>query len=469
MTRHVRWVALVGVLAGCAYYNGLYNANQLAKEARKAESKGRTGEAKSYWAQAAVKAETVTARYPKSKYRDDALLLQGVALAHTDLCIQAIAPLTLAVDSSPDPVLRQKAQLQLGECYLETHSPDSARQALTPLVASKNATIRSEALLARGRAGLALRNPTAALEDLNRTALPEAAFPRARALLQLHRVDSAAAVLRARIHGPFDEAAWASILDSLAAADPDAASEIAATLARRSNLSSGERARLRLDDGKRRVARGELVKAATDFEAATDLAPDSLEGHDARAYLAVVHLRHATAADSVAALQKELSEAKLQISADIGAVVDPALTALARIRHAMADSSPDAALTLFRTTEVVRDSLHAAKLAESLFLWIARERPASLLAPKALLAAAELRPAIAESVSTVLNAKYPASVYTLALHGEAAARYQAVEDSLARALRGEKAMSPGARDVAPRRAREDHPMRAAARDTALNR
>ncbi|HKI95925.1 MAG TPA: hypothetical protein VJ992_11615 [Gemmatimonadales bacterium] len=469
MTRTLRWIALVGALAGCAYYNGLYNANQLAKEARKAESKGRTGEAKSYWAQAAVKAETVTARYPTSKYRDDALLLQGVALAHTDLCLQAIAPLTLAVDSSPDPVLRQKAQLQLGECYLETNSPDSARQALTPLVASKNATIRSEALLARGRAGLALGNPTAALEDLNRTKLPAAAFPRALALLHLRLVDSAAAVLRARVAGPFDEAAWASLLDSLAAANPDAASAIAATLAQRSNLSSGERARLRLDDGKRRVARGELAKAATDFEAATNLAPDSLEGHDAKAYLAIVHLRRATAADSVDALQKELTEAKNQISADIGAVVDPALSALGRIRRAMADSSPDATLRLFRTTEVMRDSLHAPKLAGNLFLWLARERPTSLLAPKALLAAAALRPAIAESVATVLNAKYPASVYTLALHGEGAARYAAVEDSLAHALRGGKTLPSDAREVSPRRAREEHPTRAILHDTTLNR
>lgn len=467
MTRRLRWLALVLALTGCAYFNGLYNANQLASEARKAESKGRTGEAKSYWAQAAVKAETVTSRYPKSKYRDDALLLEGIALAHTDLCIQAIAPLTLAVDSSPDPVLREKAALQLGQCYLETHSPDSARQALTPLVASKNATIRSEALLARGRAALALDNPSAALEDLNRSTAPDAAFPRARALLQLRLIDSAAAVLRARIKGRFDEAAWMSILDSLGAANPDAASEIAATLARRSNLSSGERARLRLEDGKRRVARNELGQAATDFEAARDLAPDSLEGHDAKAYLAVVHLRTATSADSVEVLQKELAGAKDQISADIGAVMDPALNALGRIRRAMADSSPDATLDLFRTTEIVRDSLHATKLAGNLFLWLARERPASLLAPKALLAAAELRPAIAESVSTVLNTQYPASVYTLALHGEAAARYEAVEDSLAHALRGEKAVAPGMRrDAPPRRAREDHPMRAATRDTA---
>ena len=69
----------LGLLAGCAYYNGLYNANRLVKAAEKAEREGRVGEARSFWAQAAVKAESVVARYPESKYRDDALLLRGRA------------------------------------------------------------------------------------------------------------------------------------------------------------------------------------------------------------------------------------------------------------------------------------------------------------------------------------------------------------------------------------------------------
>ena len=37
---------LVLGLAGCAYYNGLYNARRLDDEAHKAEREGRTGEAR---------------------------------------------------------------------------------------------------------------------------------------------------------------------------------------------------------------------------------------------------------------------------------------------------------------------------------------------------------------------------------------------------------------------------------------
>ena len=57
------------LLGACAYYNGLYNANRLASDARRAEREGRAGEARSLWAQAAVKAESVATRYPDSKYR----------------------------------------------------------------------------------------------------------------------------------------------------------------------------------------------------------------------------------------------------------------------------------------------------------------------------------------------------------------------------------------------------------------
>ena len=69
------WMLLTTAMVGCAYYNGLFNANRLAADAERAERDGRSGEARSLWAQAAVKAESVATRYPGSGHRDDALLL----------------------------------------------------------------------------------------------------------------------------------------------------------------------------------------------------------------------------------------------------------------------------------------------------------------------------------------------------------------------------------------------------------
>lgn len=75
-----RAVPLLLLLTGCVYYNGMYNANRFASRARKAELNGRTFEAQEFWAQAEVRADTVVARHPDSKWTDDAQLIRGEAM-----------------------------------------------------------------------------------------------------------------------------------------------------------------------------------------------------------------------------------------------------------------------------------------------------------------------------------------------------------------------------------------------------
>src|SRR3989442_13360208 len=82
----------VGGVAACAYYNGMWNAEHLASQARKLERQDRVAEAQTYWAQAAVKAESVVARHPTSRWADAALVLEGEALARGGACAQAAAP-----------------------------------------------------------------------------------------------------------------------------------------------------------------------------------------------------------------------------------------------------------------------------------------------------------------------------------------------------------------------------------------
>jgi len=66
-----------GGMAGCAYYNAMWSAEQHAKGARKAEAQGQESEARSEWAQAAAKAEAVVIKHPKSRWVDDAWVLQA--------------------------------------------------------------------------------------------------------------------------------------------------------------------------------------------------------------------------------------------------------------------------------------------------------------------------------------------------------------------------------------------------------
>ena len=84
--------------------------------------------------------------------------------------------------------------------------------------------------------------------------------------------------------------------------------------------------------------------------------------------------------------------------------------------------------------EVARDSLQAPRLAGRLLLEAVANDTASLFAPKALIAAMPLLPEQHDSIAALLDARYAASPYSRALHGEVSVAYTAAEDSLAREL-----------------------------------
>ena len=75
--------------AGCAYYNGLYNTKALAARAERAERDGRTFDAQSLWGQVAVKADTVLARHPRSKWVPTARYSKAKGLAGAGECAAA--------------------------------------------------------------------------------------------------------------------------------------------------------------------------------------------------------------------------------------------------------------------------------------------------------------------------------------------------------------------------------------------
>ena len=89
-------IALGG--AGCAYFNGMYNANRFARQAAQSERAGRMDEARDRWRSAATHAESLTARHPTSRWVIDALLVRGRALEH------------LGDDAAAVPVLMDAAE-----------------------------------------------------------------------------------------------------------------------------------------------------------------------------------------------------------------------------------------------------------------------------------------------------------------------------------------------------------------------
>jgi tetratricopeptide (TPR) repeat protein len=420
-------LALATCGAGCAYYNGLYNANRLADEARRAEREGRVGEARSLWSRAAVKAESVAARFPNSKWRDDALLLQGTALHNINACTQAVRPLMVAADSSPDSQIRQRARITIGRCRLAMLEPDSVAPAVNPVVAEGDSAARQEALLLRGRAALLQGEYDSALADLAQSAHAEAVFPRAMALVGLGRAAEAGELLLPWTEAPYAEDQWLSTLDSVGQADPVPASLLVDRLMERTGLGTGQRARLALGDGERWLSRNDEERAARRFELAATFAVDSVEGRTGRAHLGVIRMRHLRDPGAVAPLLDTLRMVMERGGMPVR-VAGPYVNVLERAAVAL---EPDTSVSwLFVAAEDVRDSLGVPALAAEMFLEVARRDPASVLAPKALLAAAALQPESVDSLVRLVRQRYPNSVYTLALSGEGGEAYSAVEDSL---------------------------------------
>lgn len=432
----MRWRALAAAVAtavaGCAYYNGLYNANHLAGDARRAEREGRTGEARSLWSRVAVKAESVVSRYPRSKYRDDALLLQGVALRRIDAYTQAVDPLKLAIDSARDPHIRRQARLTLGECRVLMAEPDSAVLVLTPLLTDPgDSTTASAARWWLGRAELALGHADQAAEYFSHSREPDAPFDRVLALVRLGKAEEATAILRAQLPAPYADSVWLPALDSLGTVNAVAASRLVDSLSGRRDLTRGQRARLLLQDGERWVDSAS-DHAANRMDAVIAAAPDSMEARVARAHLGVAALRRTAQLDSVPILIKALEDAIHEggpPATVAGRIVDWLQPFSPRVVDRQGDD-----MDLFMLAEVARDSVRARPLAARLFTLLPERFPASAFAPKAMLAAAVLDSSSKDSLVQAVRQRYPASPYVLALSGQAGPAYAALEDSLRQVL-----------------------------------
>ena len=425
-------------LSACAYYNGLYNANRLANEARKATREGRTGEARSLWAQAAQKAGRVADRFAHSKYHDDALLLEGRAFKESGSCSQGLAALQAVADSSPDRSMRMEAGLLLGQCRMALREPDSAIVALNPVADGPASRFRDEALLWRGRAAMSVGNYGLAWRDLSRTRAEGVAFDRAKVLSALGRPAEARAQLDSLTDViEYDETNWLSVLDSIGTRSSSDGAELVERLVQRSDLTEGQRARLLLEDGVRWYRSGSLDSAAGRFEMVKAQLPDSLEGRMAETYLAVIAVREAERIDRIDGLNARIKAAiadggpPTQVAAVFVRVLDqvpPVLTG---------EDKSD--LRLFMVAEKMRDSVQAPALAAKLFRKVQEDYPQSMLAPKALLAAGQVDPAFHDSVTQMLETMYPFSPYTLLAWGIETPSYTAVEDSIHTLLKSEEA------------------------------
>lgn len=453
-----RAIALLALLAlgGCAYYNGMYNAKQLAGRARKAEREGRTFDATSLWGQVGVRAESVLVQHPDSKYADEARLLQATSMARLRNCAGAVQLLETVALTSTNATFREEATVLLGGCRTQLGDPNGAMEAYSRLTTSKDPERRRLAFFAHGQAQRMRGNYAAALEELSGTTYPGAAGERAAALAGLGRSDEAVALVDTLVRRRDTLVPWPAILDGIAAHDREVATRLTDRLVVDSALPLPLRARLLLEDGAR-WRPVDLARSNARLAQLEKLSGGNVQAAEARLAAFRLTVREVETITALADWTSQLEE----IGESNGPIAPLALRLAAAARQliAAADSvapgSPTGDLRLFLAAELARDSLDAVRFAAGQFRRVVSEWPQSPFAPKALLALVVLAPDSADAYRGRLQQAYAASPYLAQIEQGASPEYEALEDSLRRFA---GAFRPGARrPAAPPVKREDQP------------
>lgn len=416
--------------AGCAYYNALWRANRLADEARRAERAGRRGEAETLWEQAALKAESVTVRHPNSKWADDALALQGAALAELGRCPDAIEPLERAVASSrTDPRHEMLASETLARCAIETgdpwraHAAASRAIALAQTIGRRTGDVASRAHRWRGEANALRGDHAAAVDDFRASDEPEARVSEAFALSAIGDTAIAAALLDSIVQAAPAGLVITPLVVGLGQLDRARATRALARL-----VETGDARRagaIMVDAGSDALEAGDTAWASELYRRALDVELD--REAFARAQLGLVALDLSAASDRVDLEARAPRLRRLVNTATAeGREASRLSAAVERILTAATDAQS------FLAAEVARDVLRAPALSETLFRRLVARWPESAFAPKALFALATLNGSDADSLYRVARVRYPRSPYVLVLEGRESVGFTFLEDSLRR-------------------------------------
>jgi hypothetical protein len=426
-------ILAIGCLGGCVYYNGMYNANRLARSAQKAERDGRTFEANNLWGQVATRAESVLVRHPRSKYVNQAMVLQGVALARLGQCPNAIGPLgrTALIDQHSD--LAEEAALALGRCELQMGDPGAAEAALARAQASKNSRRQQEARFHRARALRLIGRQEEALQAL--AGLEGTRVQQERLLAQAGagRPVQTLALADSVLARNDSTVVWDSVLVALGRTDPLSASKLVDRLRDQPKTSPATLAQRLFEDGTR-LASVDSARATQRLLEATRVGAGTESGQRAELHLIRLNLARVRQPAELAPVDSALRRLAPRGSGLASEAEVRQLHSLVGWVRAQSDSiqpgSSEGDLRLFLTAEIARDSLGARQLATGLFRRIAEEWPESPYAPKALLAGQLLDSAWADTARALLTEHYSDSPYLAFVRGEDVPAFRQLEDSL---------------------------------------
>lgn len=410
--RRIALAVALGLLAGCAYFNGVYNAREAERSAEKQQRRGRESEATGSYAVAAAKAESVLTRFPRSRWTDDALLIAGRGLAYSDQCPRAIERLE-AFLALPDRKRedRDEASVALGSCYVRAGRIGEAFSLLEPRVTHKDRRLAMTAALWAGRAAIVIGDGPRAARMFAIVGSESADWELAQAAIAAGRWAVAESLYAARAaRGDYRPDVLVAITELWQSGNVAAVDSILERYYR-SRLAARDKATLLLRGADLMIASNQDDRARAVLLRARRLATDTILHKEASARLTMLALRPlASMLDVTNLIARSRESAR---GAQIFLRLERALEMVTFLER-----EPDqSGASLFIAAEVARDSLRAPRLAETFLRRVVETPGGATLAPKSLLALADLRPDSAAAFHQRLRETYPGTPWAEMLDG----------------------------------------------------
>jgi hypothetical protein len=374
-------------VSGCAYYNGVYNAERAAKVAEKQWMRGEYFSAADSFRISAAHAESVLARFTKSRWRSQALFLAARGAALGGDCLAAGPRLDEYLSITSEPAERMdRGRIAKASCLLAENKTFAAESLLSPLVDNGDAVVRQTATLLSARAALAQGDPDRAQRLLRQIPGNAAAWENLGAAMLAGDYAAAESLLVTRavigdwrseiprhvrtLWGAGRRAGVLSLTDQFA----------------RSRAPVNERAQLLL-------LTSDLAASVGDTAIARRMALEARRVGLTATYEAPVAAR--VLALDIAATS-EMVDVRERLKRD--SVLAKGTPQLTRLSHAVLlielclKRADRFGAGLFLAGEFARDSLRAIGLADALFRQVERDYPESPIAARALMAAALIVP-----------------------------------------------------------------------------
>jgi hypothetical protein len=448
-------------IAGCGYFNSMYNANREFANAERARERGDAAAARTAYAASIEKAAKSYRRYPNGRWADDALYLIARARFELREYAAARAAFTELLSKNTDAQMRARAHAYLGASNVALASTDAGLMQLDSALAQldRQGDLAGFAHHWRARARAAAGDVAGAWTDLDAVQSPAdpeyTAVQIERIVLGITSSDSArtTAAFTALLTSP---AAYRR-LDTLNKLVTSAVTRFGANAARvmitqpQVDWLGASRDSLTLLRAQLAAGAGDTAAAYHDLQQLTERS-SAIMSASARVALARSRLTHVNNLDQLFDIRSLLLPAIANNEA-------PALITSIRMVEVLVQraASTGQPLALFTAAEIARDELRAPALARKLFVTFAEVGTQTPWAGKALLAALALDPDHQDaSTLRARLAALPANPYSAAVRGESAEEaYTLAETRLSRsmiALRSEAAQLAKDRESAVMRA-----------------